>query len=200
MRVYHLNLHQCIILLDRDGVLNSVVVDPEHGTIDSPLHPSQVRLYPWVPEALAMLSSKHFQIAICTNQPAFAKGKTTKENLIKVHQKIVNLSEAGGGKILTSHICFHRQEDQCMCRKPKTGLLEAALFPYRPIDNKRVWMVGDGVHDIRAGQQLSINTAFIGSKKWDAQKVFDDENLQPTLWVENLLEFSKYVINSYAFS
>ena len=31
-----------LILLDRDGVLNALVVDPEHGTADSTLHPSQV--------------------------------------------------------------------------------------------------------------------------------------------------------------
>jgi histidinol-phosphate phosphatase family protein len=116
-----------IILLDRDGVLNSMVIDADHGTIDSPLHPSQVKIYKWTADALALLNSKNYGLAIVTNQPSAAKGKTTKENLEKVHQLIVEQAELKGGKILSSHICFHRAEDHCACRKPKTGLLEDAL-------------------------------------------------------------------------
>jgi len=44
-----------LVLLDRDGTLNALVVDPEQGTVDSPLHPAQVALLPGVPEALAAL-------------------------------------------------------------------------------------------------------------------------------------------------
>jgi D-glycero-D-manno-heptose 1,7-bisphosphate phosphatase len=168
-----------------------MVVNPEHGTIDSPLHPSQVKVYPWVPEALALLRSKNFRIAICTNQPAAAKGKTTKENLEKVHKLVVEVAEQAGGRIDSSHICFHRQEDGCFCRKPKTGLLEDALSRHKNYDLEQTWMVGDGVHDIRAGQTLSLKTAFIGPRKWDAQRVFDEADLLPTLWVENLLEFAQ---------
>lgn len=180
-----------LILLDRDGTLNSVVVDPEHGTIDSPLHISQVKLYPWVPKALALLNSKNFSLAIVTNQPAFAKGKTTRQNLVAVHEKVIQLSQAEGAKILSSHICFHRAEDQCPCRKPKTGLLEEAFLSHPRFSKRDIWMIGDGVHDVRAGQTFGSQTAFIGSKKWDAQKVFDEGGIQPTLWVENLLEFAE---------
>ena len=41
-----------LILLDRDGVLNRLVVDPEHGTVDSPLHPSQVEMVAGAAEGL----------------------------------------------------------------------------------------------------------------------------------------------------
>jgi histidinol phosphatase-like enzyme len=66
-----------LVILDRDGVLNAMVVDAEHGTIDSPLHPSQVEVFPWVPRALARLAGLGFGLAIASNQPAAAKGKTT---------------------------------------------------------------------------------------------------------------------------
>lgn len=180
-----------LILLDRDGVLNSVVIDPEHGTIDSPLHPSQVSVFPWVPEALALLQAKNYGLAICTNQPAFAKGKTTRQNLEAVHQKVVLLAEQQGAKILSSHICFHKDGDGCLCRKPKSGLLEEALRQNAGFSPEHSWMVGDGVHDIRAGQTLSLKTVFIGSKKWDAQRVFEDFKLMPTFWAENLMEFAQ---------
>jgi len=80
-----------LVLLDRDGVLNALVVDPEHGTADSPLHPSQVRLLPGVPEALARLTRAGFVLRIVSNQPAAAKGKTTRANLEAVHEKVVSL-------------------------------------------------------------------------------------------------------------
>ena len=179
-----------LILLDRDGVLNSIVVDSEHGTIDSPLHPSQVRILPEVPHALFLLCSMNYGLAIVTNQPASAKGKTTRKNLEDTHQKVIELAEKEGGKILSSHICFHRQEDDCACRKPKTGLLENAFKRHPDYNPSQSWMVGDGVHDIRAGHSLGLKTVFIGPKKWDAERVFEDSNLRPTHWVENLLEFA----------
>ncbi|MGK5086328.1 HAD hydrolase-like protein [Bdellovibrionota bacterium FG-2] len=80
--------------------------------------------------------------------------------------------------IQSSHICFHRSEDQCACRKPKTGLLEAAIEAHGgPAYLKEIfatgenhllrasglWMVGDGVTDIQAGASLGISTAFNGA-------------------------------------
>ena len=170
-----------------------MVIDAEHGTIDSPLHPSQVQVYPWVPRALALMNSRHFGLAIATNQPAAAKGKTTRSNLEQVHQAVVQAAEQEGGKILSSHICFHRNEDGCNCRKPKPGLLLDALSQNPTFDRTQSWMVGDGVHDIRAGQLAGVRTVFIGSKKWDAQRVFEQAELEPTLWVENLMEFAEYL-------
>lgn len=182
-----------LILLDRDGTLNTMVIDPEHGTIDSPLHVSQVKLYPWVPQALSILSSKNYGLSIVTNQPAAAKGKTTRNNLNEVHNKVVELAEVSGIRILSSHICFHRSEDGCACRKPRNGLLKAAFEQNPKYDPALSWMIGDGITDIQAGQSLGIKTAFIGSKKWDAQRIFSDEGIQPNLWVENLLEFAETI-------
>jgi histidinol-phosphate phosphatase family protein len=184
-----------LILLDRDGTLNSMVIDPEHGTIDSPLHVSQVKLYPGIPDALAQLCAHRFGLAIVTNQPAWAKGKTTRTNLEDVQSKVIELSESSGAKILSSHICFHRSEDRCSCRKPKTGLLEEAFSKNPNYSKELSWMIGDGVTDVQAGQSMGIKTAFIGSKKWDAQRVFDDAGLRPTLWVENVKEFVEILIS-----
>lgn len=170
-----------------------MVIDPEHGTIDSPMHPSQVQIFPFIPEVLAKLCSMEFGLAIVTNQPAAAKGKTTHKNLLSAHEKVVTLVEEKGAKILSSHICFHRAEDLCSCRKPKTGLLEDAFNSNPTYSREGSWMIGDGVTDIQAGKALGLNTAFIGSKKWDIRRVFADADLEPTLWVENLKEFLEII-------
>jgi D-glycero-D-manno-heptose 1,7-bisphosphate phosphatase len=181
-----------LILLDRDGVLDKLVVDPDHGTIDSPLHPDQVEVYPWVPYALDVLCKKGYGLAIVTNQPAAAKGKTTRENLEKVHAKVVAAAESRGAKILTSHICYHRAEDGCECRKPKTGLLEDAFNRNPGFPRKDSWIVGDGLTDIAAGKAAYVKTAFIAPKKIEFRKVFAENGVaEPDEWWESLKEFAE---------
>jgi len=173
-----------------------MVIDPEHGTIDSPLHPDQVSIAPGAPEAVAALSKAGFLLAIVTNQPASAKGKTTKRNLEKVHQTIVRLLEAEGGHIAGSYICFHKSEDRCSCRKPRTGLLEEAILQHgRSFNKKSIWMVGDGLTDIQAGQALGLKTAFLAAHKSEAVQILKDHHLQPTLWTEDLPHFAAALTN-----
>lgn len=183
-----------MILLDRDGVLNRLVVDAEHGTVDSPLHPSQVVVFPFVAAALARLARAGYDLAIVSNQPAWAKGKTTRGNLDAVHAAVLKAVEEGGGKIRGSHICLHRAEDNCDCRKPKTGLLRAALG--RDADLDRSWMVGDGVTDVQAGAALGLQTAFLGPRKCDACKIMEERSLTPNYWGPDLAAFVDYLLSA----
>lgn len=184
-----------LILLDRDGVLNRLVTDPEQGTIDSPLHPTQVEIHPWVPEALAMLTREGYGLAIVTNQPAWAKGKTTKKNLVLVHEAVVNAVISKGGKVSSSHICFHRAEDNCACRKPKTGLLENAFNSNESSTREGSWMVGDGLTDIEAGASAGLKTAFIGTRKCDMCQIMMEKGLKPDFWGSSLMEFAEYILH-----
>jgi D-glycero-D-manno-heptose 1,7-bisphosphate phosphatase len=183
-----------LILLDRDGVLNRIVIDAEHGTIDSPLHPNQVEIYPWVPSSLLRLNQAGFRLAIVTNQPAAAKKKTTFENLDATHREVVRLAQAEGAVIESSHLCLHRSEDQCSCRKPKTGLLEQAIAQNSGFDRSQIWMVGDGVTDVQAGKALGLRTAFFGPKKCDACKIFEERSLEPDYWGPHLEGFTRFLL------
>ena len=185
-----------LIVLDRDGVLNKLLIDPEHGTIDSPLYPSQVEILEGVPEILARLTQAGYGLTIATNQPAFAKGKTTRKNLEDVHAKIVLLLEAQGARILSSHICFHRSEDRCGCRKPRTGLLEDAFRLHSAFDPKSSWMVGDGITDIQAGEAYGLKTAFVGPKKPDIIKMFHEIQTRPLFWAADIIEFGEYLLST----
>lgn len=182
-----------MILLDRDGVLNRLVVDPEHGTVDSPLHPAQVEVFPFVAEALARLTDAGYGLAIVTNQPAWAKGKTTRANLEAVHAAVLAAVTTVGGKIVSSHMCLHRAEDNCDCRKPRTGLLRAALAMQPDADPASSWMVGDGITDVEAGTTLGLHTAFLGPRKCDACKIMEERALKPTYWGPDLAAFTEYL-------
>lgn len=179
-----------LILLDRDGVINKMVIDPEHGTIDSPLHPSQVTIFPWVVEALLRLQKASYALAIVTNQPSSAKGKTTRKNLEDVQALILETLTQAGVKILDAQVCFHRSEDRCECRKPKPGMLNTVFERHPEFVRGDAWMIGDGVTDVEAGLAAGVKTAFIGPRKTDAIAIFEEKGLNPDLWVDNLLKFA----------
>jgi D-glycero-D-manno-heptose 1,7-bisphosphate phosphatase len=178
-----------LILLDRDGVLNRMLVDPEHGTVDSPMHPDQVQILPGVPEALARLTAAGYGIAIVTNQPAAAKGKTTRTNLEAVHRRVLESVQAAGGRVASSHICYHRGEDQCACRKPKPGLIEEAFRENPGFDKAQSWMVGDGIIDIQAGQQAGVQTAMLAPHKADTLQLLKERGVTPAIWADDLPAF-----------
>ena len=123
-----------------------------------------------------------------SNQPAASKRKTTRENLQRVHARVLREAEKAGARIASSHICFHRAEDGCRCRKPGTALLEEAFAKNPLADRSNSWMVGDGVTDVEAGARLSLRTAFLGPRKCEACRILQERNLSPTLWAADLAE------------
>ena len=183
-----------VIFLDRDGVLNRLVVEPEQGTLHSPLHPTQVEILPGVPEALRELKELGYWLVVVSNQPAAAKGQTTLGNLEAVHARVLRECAQAGGQIDHSEICFHTASQRCTCRKPAPGLLQnaaRALGMRGKSWREDSWMVGDGITDIEAGRRFGVHCAFIGPHRCDACKWTLDAALVPDVWVGHLPEFSQ---------
>jgi D-glycero-D-manno-heptose 1,7-bisphosphate phosphatase len=185
-----------LVLLDRDGVLNELVVDPEQGTIDSPMVPAQVRMVPGATEAVAKLNKAGFGVAIVSNQPSAAKGKTTRQNLEAVHQAVLDEIAKAGGTILSSHLCYHRAEDQCTCRKPRTGLLEEAFKKNPSYPREKSWMIGDGLSDIQAGQDFGLKTIFLAVHKCDICQTSLKTEIRPTFWADSFWSAAAKIIHS----
>lgn len=165
-----------------------MVIHPEHGTIDSPMNPDEVKLMPGAAEAVARLTRWGFSLAVCTNQPSAAKGKTTRANLEAVHQRVLGFLAEAGGRVGSSHICWHRSEDACACRKPKPSMLLEALRVSDRLAGDS-WMVGDGVTDVQAGKAAGVRTAFLGSKRCDVCTTLAREEARPDLHLTSLSEF-----------
>lgn len=153
---------RALIVLDRDGVLNRTIPNPAEPRPDSPLRESEAEVFPWVPGVLRDLTTAGYALVIASNQPAAAKGKTTRAVLDAVHAEIVRQAESAGGVILSSHICFHRSEDGCACRKPATGLLADAFARHAACAPAASWMVGDRATDVLAGVAFGLRTAYLG--------------------------------------
>lgn len=134
-----------IILLDRDGVINQ----------DSDQYVKSVE--EWLPipgsiKSIAALSKAGFQIFVVTNQSGIARGYYDERTLQAMHDKMISLVEKEGGKISGVEYCPHGPDDNCTCRKPKSGMIEAIetqlglSFQEHP-----AIMVGDSLRDLQAG-------------------------------------------------
>jgi D-glycero-D-manno-heptose 1,7-bisphosphate phosphatase len=180
-----------LIFLDRDGVLNRMVVHPEHGTVDSPMNADEVKLTDTAIEAVTWLGERGFGLCIVSKQPAAAKGKTTRVHLDAVHACVLDGLGEARRFILGSHLCFHRAEDGCSCRKPKPGLLAMGWRANPGFDLSRSWMVGDGLTDVQAGHAFGVKTALLAPDKLDIRTVAQNHGVKPDLWANNLLEFTR---------
>ncbi|HVR64451.1 MAG TPA: HAD-IIIA family hydrolase [Polyangia bacterium] len=192
-----------LIVLDRDGVLNQTVPNPAEPRPDSPLRAAEVAVFPWVPAALRRLHAAGFGLVVASNQPAAAKGKATRAALDEVHRVIVTAAESAGAVILSSHVCFHRAEDGCACRKPGTGLLEEAFARHARFARESSWMVGDRATDVLAGAALGLRTALLGGGGADGARWLADEEaalrarqVQPSYRGTDLRDFTDHVLES----
>jgi D-glycero-D-manno-heptose 1,7-bisphosphate phosphatase len=155
------------VFLDRDGVLNEPVVDPQDGVPESPLKRDDIRLCDGAAEAVIALREGGYELVVVTNQPAAAKGKTTIAELQAVNERVRELLAERGAEIATWKICLHHPDaivpelgGACDCRKPAPGmLLEAASELDLSLAGS--WMIGDGDADIGAGRAAGCRTVLV---------------------------------------
>jgi histidinol phosphatase-like enzyme len=91
------------VLLDRDGVINSLVYHEDAGVIDAPFTTSQFKLLPRVPEAIRLLNDMGLKTAIVSNQPGIAKGHL-RPGTLKIFENMMLSSMAESIKSITVFI------------------------------------------------------------------------------------------------
>jgi D-glycero-D-manno-heptose 1,7-bisphosphate phosphatase len=143
-----------VIFLDRDGVLNEPWIVNKRPYPPSGLESTAIMV--GIREILAMLSKWGYLIICVTNQPDVGRGTQTLEDVGKINSFLMDNLPID--LMLT---CFHKEEDECYCRKPKTGLFEQALKRYPNIEFNKSWMIGDRWKDMEAGKKAGCKTIFI---------------------------------------
>jgi D,D-heptose 1,7-bisphosphate phosphatase len=180
------------VFLDRDGVINPYVYNPEFGTIDSPSSPNEFTVSPGVVEAIVEFNRLGLAVIVVSNQPGIAKGKFTPALLEQVTRKMHTHIEAGGGKIDAVYYCRHHPEAavpayrvRCECRKPQPGMLLAGARDWG-ISLHDSFMVGDGITDIEAGCAAGTRTIFVGQLKPYIVDEFERHGIRPDFIVPAL--------------
>lgn len=155
------------VFLDRDGVLNELVLNPVTEEYEPPHSPNDLILFPEVIESLRILQNAGFELFLVSNQPDYAKGKTSLKTLHAVHTRIDHMLTSAGIHFREYYYCYHHPNGimpgysfTCECRKPKPYFLLNAARDYG-IDLENSWMIGDRDSDIECGNAAGTWTIMI---------------------------------------
>jgi D-glycero-D-manno-heptose 1,7-bisphosphate phosphatase len=159
------------VFLDRDGVLNELILNPATSEFEPPHVPDDLILLPDVIESLHLLQHAGFLLFLVSNQPDYAKGKMTLENLHEVHSRLDQILTSEKIYFRDYYYCFHHPEGivsgysfSCDCRKPKPYFLQKACRDYE-IDLANSWMIGDRDSDIECGKGAGTRTILIEEQR-----------------------------------
>jgi len=189
-------MRQGAIFLDRDGIINHLVYYHDTEENESPRIPDHLEMIPDVVKNLRILLEQGWRLFMVSNQPSYAKGKTSLENLQAIHEKMKQFLEA-------NHIYFQDyfysyshpdgivpeytgfSED----RKPNPGMLLKAKFEYG-IALEQSWLIGDSDIDIQCGQSVGCRTILVAY----ALSAPKRENSTPTYYCKTLHSAVKKII------
>jgi D-glycero-D-manno-heptose 1,7-bisphosphate phosphatase len=136
------------LFLDRDGVLNNVVIRGED--ISSPRCLSEFKVF----EDLFALADRNFNdnwnIVIVTNQPDLKRGLIDLSLLEVFHDQFLQRFSLNA-----VYICPHLKTDGCDCRKPNRGLIDCFHTDYPKIPGK-TFFVGDRTADYECARAAGI--------------------------------------------
>ena len=155
------------IFLDRDGVINELIYSEERKEFEPPFFVKDLKIISGVIESLKLLQQFNYRLILISNQPDYAKGKTSLENLMKVHDEIHKIFSENKIKFSKYNYCYHHPNGivkdfavDCECRKPKTYFVLQAIKEFN-LDIKKSWFIGDRDTDIQCGRAAGINTILI---------------------------------------
>ena len=149
-RYINQNLHGKIIIVDRDGIINTKMEKRKYLTSLEMLSYEDGNL-----EILSKLGKEGYSFIVATNQPGVAIGNVTESFLIDLHQKITNDLRLRGVNILSFYVCKHHWNDLCECRKPKPGMLNQAIKDFN-LTKKCLIFIGDEKTDMQAAIAANI--------------------------------------------
>ncbi|MEQ1637085.1 MAG: D-glycero-beta-D-manno-heptose 1,7-bisphosphate 7-phosphatase [Methylococcales bacterium] len=177
-------MHEKIVFLDRDGVIN---LDSE----DFIKSPEEWQPIPNSLEAIALLNHAGFKVVIVTNQSGIGRGLFTLETLDAIHAKMRQLTTEKGGEIAGIYYCPDAPEAQCACRKPKPGLLQQfSQETNTPLQN--LFFVGDAWRDIQTALVVGARPLLVKTGK-GLQTLSEHPELTLPVF-EDLYAAAKYII------
>lgn len=142
------------VFLDRDGVINELIVRDTYEEPTSPFNLSEFKYLPNVREAVCRFKDAGFLVFVVTNQPHVGNEMTTEEFKIICRKMADDLPLDG--------IAYCKDKNSTRY-KPNTCMFEQIKEDLN-IDMKNSFMVGDRWKDIVPAHKMKLTTVFIGDK------------------------------------
>ncbi|OOF58658.1 D-glycero-beta-D-manno-heptose 1,7-bisphosphate 7-phosphatase [Rodentibacter myodis] len=143
------------VFLDRDGTLNI-----DYGYVHDIDH---FKFIDGVIETLRELKSMGYLLVLVTNQSGIARGYFSEEQFLQLTEWMDWSLAEQGVDLDGIYYCPHHPEgkgeyqEDCDCRKPKSGMLLQAIKELK-IDPTQSVMVGDKIDDLKAGIGAKVKT------------------------------------------
>lgn len=148
-----------LAMFDRDGTVN---VDVGH------LHePEKLELIPETIEVMRRYTDDPlWKVVVVTNQAGIAKGMYTENDMRALHRYMHGELEKLGVHVDAWYFCPHHPDftGPCECRKPKPGMLFAAIEDFDARPDECV-MFGDKESDMNAADATGVPFAFVDNCK-----------------------------------
>ena len=171
--------------VDRDGTLNEDV-----GYVSTP---DELKLFPWAAQSLRLINEAGFKAIVITNQSGIARGLYDERALAAINSRLIEELAAKGARVDGIYFCPHHPNfgvapyrANCICRKPQTGLLDAAAHEQN-IALSSSFVIGDKASDINLAKNAGARSALVltgygretlaHAKRWPCEPDFVAENL-----------------------
>lgn len=141
-----------IALLDRDGT----IIYNRHYLSD----PEDLEFLPGAVEGLRRLRDRGWLFVLITNQSGIGRGYFDEARLGEIHERFEAMLAAEELRLEGIFYCPHTPDDDCACRKPRTGMVDRAVREL-DLDLSRAAMIGDSAGDMGLAANLSIPGVFI---------------------------------------
>ena len=174
-----------LVILDRDGVINQ-------DSANFIKNPNEWIALPGSLEAIALLNQSGFRVVIATNQSGIARGLFDMATLNAIHDKMHRALAQLGGRIDAMFYCPHAADDNCTCRKPKTGMVEDIARRFS-VKLSEVYAVGDSLRDLQAFHDAGCKPILVRSGK--GEETLANGNLpKNTLIFADLNDAAQHII------
>ena len=140
------------VFLDRDGILNRVVM--RGSVVGSPRTLEELTFVPEAAELVRGLNGLGFRTLVVTNQPDVGRGLMGADTLEEMHRRLRAHCPVEGIAVCCSG------DDSDPRRKPNPGML-FELAGEHEIDLRASYFLGDGVKDLRAARRAGVTALLL---------------------------------------
>lgn len=141
------------IFLDRDGVINKVIL--RDGKPTGPRSMREFQFESEVAESIERLRAAGFMLFMVTNQPDVARGLMSAGDLQSIMDHITAKLPFDGIRA-----CLHDDSDHCECRKPLPGMI-LDLARQHDVPLGESWMIGDSSKDTLAARAAGCKSIIL---------------------------------------
>ena len=172
------------VFLDRDGTIIE-----EKGYLNDP---EAIALIPGVTQAIRLLNHLSLRTVVVSNQSGVARGYFPVSVVEEINKRLQSMLGEDGAFLDGMYYCPHHPDDECTCRKPEPGMLQAGAKELN-VDLLSSYMVGDKADDIGAIHRVGGKGIVVLTGQ-GTEELGDWQGNPPDFVAQDLLEASYWIL------